>query len=425
MSSITPIFPLNPLVPVDLMNSIIDPKTGFFITSYFQKRIQEENDRSRRTNTPFSLVLIDFATLHSKNPPRGTDKETFLQTIVRIVRKFSRETDLKGWFDDYTVGIMLPDTPYSGAEALCGKLTNAIKARLRAYSPGDLFLNDCFAITSYPHIFNDNNAKNELNGKVKFINPVHIKIDKNKSAVKNGFETHSKKSDVLPLPLFPHEFKISCLARARQAFKRHIDIMVSSLAVIFCFPAFIIIAMAIKSTSPGPVLFKQKRVGRNGKIFIFFKFRTMNAGCDEKRHKDYVTDLIKNNRDQANCGSDEKSIFKMDDDTRVTIVGKVLRKSSLDELPQLLNVFKGEMSLVGPRPPIAYEVEQYENWHLRRLQEVKPGITGLWQVEGRSRTTFDEMVRLDILYINNWSLWLDFKIFLKTFGAVLSTKGAC
>ena len=112
------------------------------------------------------------------------------------------------------------------------------------------------------------------------------------------------------------------------------------------------------------------------------------------------------------------------DDPRVTRLGKFLRRSSLDELPQFFNVLKGEMSLVGPRPPLAYEVEKYESWHLRRVLEVKPGITGLWQVKGRSATTFNEMVRLDISYVNNWSLWLDFKIILETIWAVLSTKGA-
>lgn len=114
----------------------------------------------------------------------------------------------------------------------------------------------------------------------------------------------------------------------------------------------------------------------------------------------------------------------MEDDPRVTPFGRFLRRSSLDELPQLFNALKGEMSLVGPRPPIPYEVKQYEDWHLRRILEVKPGITGLWQVMGRSSTTFNEMVRLDISYVNNWSLWLDFKILLKTVWAILSAKGA-
>ncbi|MBE9573285.1 MAG: sugar transferase, partial [Proteobacteria bacterium] len=117
-------------------------------------------------------------------------------------------------------------------------------------------------------------------------------------------------------------------------------------------------------------------------------------------------------------------LYKMQDDIRITPFGRFLRRSSLDELPQLLNVLKGDMSLVGPRPPIAYEVEKYESWHLRRAVEVKPGITGLWQVKGRSTTTFNEMVRLDIAYVNNWSLWLDFKIIVRTIWAVISAKGA-
>ena len=145
---------------------------------------------------------------------------------------------------------------------------------------------------------------------------------------------------------------------------------------------------------------------------MFYKFRTMVIDA-ESRLRDILSD-----------NEMEGPVFKMTNDPRVTKIGKFLRMSSMDELPQFFNVLKGEMSLVGPRPPIPYEVEKYQLWHLKRIMEVKPGITGLWQTRGRGETTFNDMVRLDLAYINNWSLWLDFKILLKTFLVVLSTKGA-
>jgi exopolysaccharide biosynthesis polyprenyl glycosylphosphotransferase len=205
--------------------------------------------------------------------------------------------------------------------------------------------------------------------------------------------------------------------------KRVIDIVASLVGIILSTPLMLIIAVLIKLTSRGPVLFQQERLGFFGKPFTFLKFRSMKIDSDESLHRDYVTKLIRGQHDDINRGIGEQPLYKITDDPRITAFGKFLRKSSLDELPQFLNVLKGEMSLVGPRPPIPYECDQYERWHCRRFLEVKPGITGLWQISGRSTTTFDEMVRLDLAYVRNWSLWLDFKIILKTFWAVVSTKG--
>jgi exopolysaccharide biosynthesis polyprenyl glycosylphosphotransferase len=200
--------------------------------------------------------------------------------------------------------------------------------------------------------------------------------------------------------------------------KRAMDISSALLGLCIVSPAFVLIAVLIKLTSRGPVFFKQKRVGQFGRDFVFLKFRSMFVNNDSSIHQQYVRDLIAG----KTTGGD--GTFKMKNDPRVTSLGRFLRRTSLDELPQLINVLKGEMSLVGPRPPIRYETEEYKLWHQRRIQEVKPGITGLWQVAGRSRTTFDEMVRLDLQYIENQSLWLDLKILLKTGRAVLSGNGA-
>jgi len=149
----------------------------------------------------------------------------------------------------------------------------------------------------------------------------------------------------------------------------------------------------------------------------------MKNNNDNQIHREYVTQLIQGDLAKINQGDSEKPLYKMKTDPRVTWVGRIIRKTSIDELPQLFNVLKGEMSLVGPRPPLRYEADHYQSWHLRRILDAKPGITGLWQVEGRSRTTFDEMVRLDIRYMRNCSLSLDLKILLKTFKVVLQCDG--
>lgn len=145
---------------------------------------------------------------------------------------------------------------------------------------------------------------------------------------------------------------------------------------------------------------------------------------DDQIHREYVTNLIQGNHDKINNGNKDNPLYKIKSDPRITPVGKFIRRTSIDELPQFFDVLKGEMSLVGPRPPLPYEAEKYESWHLRRILEVKPGITGLWQVEGRSKTSFDDMVRLDLRYVQNWSLMFDLKILLKTIKEVVRSSGA-
>ena len=180
------------------------------------------------------------------------------------------------------------------------------------------------------------------------------------------------------------------------------------------------IALIIKLTSKGPVLFEQERLGQFGARFKCLKFRTMYTNCDSKIHRDYVQQYIAGNAQTAADGNSEKTLYKLTADPRVTAIGRFLRKTSLDEFPQFWNVLRGEMSLVGPRPPVPYEFEVYDIWHRRRVLELKPGITGLWQVSGRNRMRFDEMVRLDLRYSQKWSLWLDLKILLATPWALIS-----
>ena len=195
------------------------------------------------------------------------------------------------------------------------------------------------------------------------------------------------------------------------ALKRAIDILVSSIGLALLFPLMLLIAAFIKLTSPGPVLFAQERAGRSGQPFTLYKFRSMKEGAEEEKEG-----LVSLNEAKG-------VFFKMRQDPRLTPLGKILRRTSLDEFPQLYNVLRGEMSLVGPRPPVPPEVEQYQEWQRKRL-EVRPGMTGLWQVSGRSELSFDEMVMLDIFYIENWTLGLDLRILVRTFPVVILGRGA-
>ena len=206
--------------------------------------------------------------------------------------------------------------------------------------------------------------------------------------------------------------------------KRLVDVVIASTALVVLSPLLLLLAVLIKLHSEGPALFVQERVGwderaRTGRIFRLYKFRSMRANSDPRLHREYMARLIKNNSDPASAGGS----LKMANDRRITGLGRVLRKTSLDELPQLINVLKGDMSLVGPRPALPYEVELYQEWQRRRL-EALPGLTGWWQVKGRSRVAFDEAVRMDIYYIDHRSLVLDLKILFLTPWAVISGRGA-
>ena len=195
--------------------------------------------------------------------------------------------------------------------------------------------------------------------------------------------------------------------------KRIFDVVVAALMLLALAPVMALVALAIRLDSPGPVIFKQTRIGKNHRPFTFFKFRSMYYKADTTVHQQFVSNLI----------NGSTAAYKLTSDKRITRVGAFLRKTSLDELPQLFNVVKGDMSMVGPRPPIPYEVAEYKDWHHRRLS-VAPGITGLWQVQGRSLVSFDDMVKMDIAYAQQRSLMLDMALFVQTIPAVLSGRGA-
>ncbi len=222
--------------------------------------------------------------------------------------------------------------------------------------------------------------------------------------------SHARQTDLYGFPLITFESTPDRLWHL--IFKRILDLVISGLGLLILSPLFLVVALLIKMSSRGPVFFRQKRVSLNGRTFTMYKFRTMIKNAEEK-----LEELLRYNQMNG-------PVFKMENDPRLTPVGRFLRKYSLDELPQLWNVFLGSMSLIGPRPPLPSEVKKYEPWQRRRLS-MRPGITCIWQANGRSKITdFNEWMKLDLEYIDNWSLWLDLKILFKTIPAVLAGSGA-
>jgi exopolysaccharide biosynthesis polyprenyl glycosylphosphotransferase len=325
-------------------------------------------------------MLVDIKRVLVRNP---SDK--VLSAIASAVWSPARETDVIGWYEkDAILGVIFTDLLKTDGSALQNLMSEEVSARLRT----NLSPEQADQIRISFHLFPEDSDK------------------------PNGNLLMDEK-------LYP-EFRERTLAiKFSRLAKRAIDIFVSSFAIILLSPLFLLISAAVKLTSKGPIFFKQQRVGHYGRRFTFLKFRSMKCGNDPLIHQDYVRRFI-----SGDIGKVQGVTYKIKEDPRLTPVGGFLRKSSLDELPQLINVLKGEMSLVGPRPAIPYEIDFYQVWHRTRFLEVKPGITGLWQVTGRSKTTFDDMVRLDLRYVRQWSLWLDIKILLNTPRAVLSGEGA-
>jgi len=352
-----------------------DPSRGGDLLSrdYFLTQLQREKRRADRSREPLSLVVMRFA-------DSGKFDEFDHRDIVTELSLCMRETDVIGCLGDGIVAFLLPYSEAKAADAFSKLIVR------RTDTPAANVQFATYPDPGFEALLADSLAKIE-------------------------------KSQVLASAA-PRKNRFSL------GVKRAIDIVGSTALLIIVSPLMLATSIAVKLTSPGPVIFQQMRIGRGGNLFPFYKFRSMRRGNDDTIHREYVKNLIQGRHDQINEGDADKPVYKLQSATRITPVGRIIRRMSIDELPQLFNVLKGEMSLVGPRPPIPYEIESYQSWHMRRLQEVRPGITGLWQVEGRSKTTFDEMVRLDLRYIRNWSLWLDIKILLRTVIVVVRGDGA-
>ena len=352
---------------------------GVLDEASFHKMISLERKRTERSRKPFLLMLLD---LGNRLPSEKNGK--ILGQIFSALSLTTRETDVTGWYTNHSVvGVMFTEISADDRVANLKTMVNRVSETLRSNLNAQQF--NQISITF--HVFPED-WKHEL--PVRQSNPT----------------------------LYPDLSKRDEDKKVLTATKRMMDIVGSAMAIAIFSPLFLIIAAIIKLTSPGPVFFRQNRVGQHGASFVFLKFRSMHVNNDPSAHKKYVERLISGKADPKAASGNGNGVFKMTNDPRITKIGAFLRRSSLDELPQFVNVLKGEMSLVGPRPPIDYEVEAYDIWHRRRVLEAKPGITGLWQVDGRSRVTFDEMVRLDLHYAKTWSPWMDIKIMFRTPGAM-------
>lgn len=351
----------------------------------FGKAICLERKRTERSKRLFLLMLLDVSRV-AADDKNGTHIDKIFSSLSQSIR----ETDATGWHKDGSVvGIMFTEIPADSRPSIVSTMLMRVNGILYENLPFQQFNQ----ISISHHIFPEE-------------------------------WSHDVPQRPSHPTLYPDLSASSHDDGAFRTIKRITDVVGSGFGLLILLPVLLAIALAIKLSSKGPVLFRQQRVGQYGAPFLFLKFRSMYVDNDCGVHREYVKALIKGKAERKSAGGKNQSIYKLTRDSRVTRFGAFLRRTSLDELPQLYNVLRGEMSLVGPRPAIPYEVDAYEPWHRRRVLEAKPGLTGLWQVKGRSRVTFDEMVRLDVRYALSRSLWLDLKIILSTPAAVILGEGA-
>jgi exopolysaccharide biosynthesis polyprenyl glycosylphosphotransferase len=344
-----------------------------------------ERKRTERSQKPFLLMLLD-----AEKILQMSRREPVLRRVIGALESITRETDIVGWYKDKSVaGVIFTEVALAEDESI----PDAILARVNSHLQNCLGSEDFERVDISLQIFPD-----EWNSE--------------------GPEPPAK------LDLYPDLSETKDPRKVARFLKRAMDICGSLAALIILLPVYLAVAVAIKLTSEGPIFFRQARVGRYGKKFTLFKFRTMKVSNNPSIHKEFIKQFIAESSKAGKDASSTDRVYKIQQDPRITRVGSFLRKTSLDEFPQFFNVLIGDMSLVGPRPPIPYECELYSVWHRRRVLEAKPGITGLWQVNGRSKTRFDEMVRLDLRYAKSWSLWLDIKILFRTPFAVFIGDGA-
>jgi len=365
----------------------------FLSEEQFRQMICRERKRCERSRKPLLLVLVT-----SKAKNRTKEDAILFQRIANRLSTRVRETDMAGWYEEGAVfGVIFTELGQTDTKGAMNVIQAKVAEDLRKEFDESQLNNILVSFYAFPDGWTNSGDFN-ADGKTR--------------------------KTPLNAALYPDLFEVEKKKRLSLATKRGMDIAGSFIALVILLLPFGILAVLIKLTSKGPVLFRQERIGQFGVPFKFLKFRSMRVSSDPGMHKEYVQKFIAGKVGPEDPGGKAGSAFKITNDPRVTWIGKIMRRTSVDELPQFWNVLKGEMSLVGPRPPIPYEIEVYDTWHRRRLVEIKPGITGLWQVHGRSRTTFDDMVRLDLRYSKTWSPLLDAKILLQTPRAIISGDGA-
>jgi len=372
-----------PRPAIDHFLFVADSRSDLLAQEAFIRMLYLEQKRTERSRRRFVLMLLESASLL-----RPWNHGGVLDKILSALSDSTRETDIKGWYKDGVIGIVFTEIGSAEgsavAHALLAKVTNALSGALNIEQLHELKLSF--------HVFPE---MSDENGPGSPFDPA----------------------------LYPDVAQNGKAKKTLLQIKRLTDIAGSLLLLILLSPILFAIAVLVQLTSRGPILFRQDRIGRYGKRFTFYKFRSMRVNNDHGIHKEYVKRLISGTPATDHPAAPQPNIYKLTKDPRVTPLGRFLRRTSLDELPQLFNVLTGSMSLVGPRPPLPYEFDCYDTWHKRRLLAT-PGITGLWQVRGRSRVTFADMVRLDLRYARTWSFWLDVIILLRTPRAVIRGEGA-
>jgi lipopolysaccharide/colanic/teichoic acid biosynthesis glycosyltransferase len=343
---------------------------GLLSRAEFLRMVQREKRRTDRSHSALSLAVL------AVDPNGGSTMPQVLARVLSMVR----ETDYVTATDDQCIAVLLPDTGEAGLRSFLDKL--ALCRDAQGIST---------AGATYPDASFDRLIAERLS---------------------TPRSRHAADADE-PSPLRSHGYRG----------KRALDVLGALVALALLSPVMLVVALLIRLTSPGPAIFRQTRVGQGGALFTMFKFRSMRTDIDDSAHRAFVASLI-DGKVLPTGGDSTTGAFKLKRDPRVTTIGRFIRKTSIDELPQFYNVLKGDMSLVGPRPPVQYEADKYKAWHRRRVFELKPGLTGIWQVEGRSRVTFDDMVRMDLRYLQHCSLRFDLGILLRTVAVVLTCEGA-
>lgn len=348
---------------------------GFCPQHKFQQKLVQERKRAERASKPLMVMVVNTGYAGDSG------HDDFMSSLGDGLHSCLRETDICGVLSSHSAGVILTEVPADKIKETKRTVARKVREMLEAR-------------------FEENVARRIT---------ISFRIYPETGGGEGAFDM-----------IFYPDVTTNSIDKATGLIaKRVIDVVGSITAVLILSPLFLLLPLAIKLTSKGSILFVQERYGLNGAKFNLFKFRSMHVNNDDQIHRQFVKQLI-----DGTLADGETTIYKITSDPRVTSVGGILRAYSLDELPQLFNVLKGDMSLVGPRPPIHYEVENYSGWQRNRLIGKKPGVTGAWQVSGRSTTTFDEMVRLDLRYLRKWSVMLDIKIILLTPLAVLRCRGA-
>ena len=355
----------------------VSPEHGLYPEAYFREKLVQERKRAERSNSPLVVMIIN-----AENVPNPGTAVAITEALGDGLTNCIRGTDICGLLKEHAlIGVILTEVAEDKLDTAQQIVAGKTRERFATMLSAEMLSLITISFRIFP--------------------------------VAGG-------SGLFDMTFYPDLLVRNVRTKVNEIAKRSLDILGGIAGLLIFSPFFLALPVLIKLYSKGPVFFKQDRIGRNGEKFKLIKFRSMYLDNDDVIHREYVTKLIKGQVD----GAASQGVFKIQGDPRVTPVGRYLRKYSLDELPQFLNVLKGDMSIVGPRPPIRYEVENYCGWQRNRLMGKKPGITGLWQVTGRSSTSFDDMVRLDLRYLKGWSIVLDLKIILRTPLAVFKTKGA-